>query len=253
MAVPVDARLWKFKVGCLITARLFKVADGAVIIGHMIRRLRCNKKDGLACQIRELSWRGTGSLEYTLGMVHVRRRILLLHEIHRGIVNRGSVGERDVSQSPSTSGSGAEDGFLERRSRRFQQDEGLCELRTSISNDNWHQATLAMANKNHGLSNLVQQRRTGSLHCELLIRGVVDELDIGAVEGVKDGIAHGAIAWPLRMKNSLWPQVVILRGGEALLNNLGGISRRLNHHVSRLPWGACSKRLVYEVYLVTLV
>lgn len=110
-----------------------------------------------------------------------------------------------------------------------------------------------MPNKNHGLSNPVQQRRTSILNSMLLIRGAVNKLDVGAVEGIKDGIAHGAIAWPLRMKNSLWPKIVILRGGEALLDNLGGISRRLSHHVSRLPWGACSKRLVHEVYLVTLV
>lgn len=62
-----------------------------------------------------------------------------------------------------------------------------------------------MPNKNHGLSNPVQQRRASILNGKLLIGGVVDKLDVGAVEGIKDGIAHGAIAWPLRMKSSLWP------------------------------------------------
>lgn len=97
MTISVNTCPWQFKVDCLITARLFKVADRAVIIGHMIRSLRSNQKDGLACQVRELSWRGIRSLEYTLGMVLVRRRMCLLHEIHRGNGNRGSVGEWNVS------------------------------------------------------------------------------------------------------------------------------------------------------------
>lgn len=49
VTIPVDACLWQFKVGCLTAARLFEVLDRAVIIGHMIRRLRSNQKDGLAC------------------------------------------------------------------------------------------------------------------------------------------------------------------------------------------------------------
>lgn len=71
-------------------------------------------------------------------MVLVRRRIYLLYKIHSGNVDRGCISERNVSQSPSTSRSGAEDGFLERRSSRFQEDERLGELGTSIGNDNGH-------------------------------------------------------------------------------------------------------------------
>lgn len=153
-------------------------------------------------------------------MVLIRSRIDLLHEVHSGNGDRGRVGELNVSQSPGTSGSGAEDGFSERRPGGLQQDQSLGELGTSIGNDNGHYAALAVANENHGLANLVQQRGTGILNRGLLVDSVINELDVGAVESVKDGIAHGAIAWPLRVQSGLWPQIVVLDGGETLLDYL---------------------------------
>ena len=91
------------------------------------------------------------------------------------------------------------------------------------------------------------------LHGRLLQRVVADELDVGAVESVEDGVAHDAGAGPLRVVGGLWPETVVSRRGEALLNQLRRVRRRAIGAVSGLPGRAGAKRLVDDVNLVAIL
>lgn len=253
MTIAVDAGLTKLEVLGLGAASLLEEANGAVVVGSMIGSLRGDQEDRLAGQVDEpAGGRGRG-LEHALNVIIVSGSVTGLDEVGGGVGHSRRVGDGDISQTPRSAGLGAEDGLAERGAGGLEQDEGLGELGTGISNEDWHEAALAVANQNHRLADLVEEGGAGILNSGLLVGGVVDELDVGAVEGVEVAIAHDTRAGPLGVLASLGPQHVVLDGGEALLNDLGRVGGRLGGAIRGHPGGTTAQRLVDDVDLVALL
>ena len=76
-------------------------------------------------------------------------------------------------------------------------------------------ATLAVCNHDCG-TDFVEQGRVAGVVVEGLQRGVVLDGDLGGVEGVEDGVAGEAGAWPLGMERGLGVGWEVLWCGELL-------------------------------------
>lgn len=223
VAVAVEAGLAELEVLRLAAAGLQQELDAAVVVGSVVGRLRGDEEDGLVGEVDELARGGGLSLEHALDVVLTLGRVGLLDEVGCGIGDLGGVGDGDVGETVGAGGLVAEDSLLEGRAGGLEQNEGLGQLGAGIGDDDGHEAALAVTENDGGSADLVEEGGTGGLDGCLLVGGIVDELNIGAVEGIKDLVTHHAGTGPLGVVHGLGPEHILLDGGEALLDDLGGV------------------------------
>lgn len=253
MSVTVDANLTKLNVLGLGATSLLKVASNAVVVGHVIRSLRGQEEDRLLSKVDETTRCRLLSLKDALDEVLATAGLDLLDEIGGGVGDGRAVDEGDVSQTVGTRGLGAEDGVSEWRTRRLKKDQALGELGAGISDKNGHHTTLAMSKEDNRLANLVKKGSTSSLDGLLLVGGIVDELDIGSIEGVKDRVSSLAGTRPLGMLLSLGPEIELLHGSKALLDDLCRVCGGLGSTGEGRPCRSSSEGLIDDINFVALV
>lgn len=249
----MDANLTKLNVLGLGATSLLKVASNAVVVRHVIRSLRGDEEDRLLGKVDKTARCRLLGLEDTLDEVLATAGLDLLDEIGGGVCDGRAVDEGNVGQTVGARGLGAEDGVSEGRTRGLKKDEALCELGAGISDKNGHHTTLAVAKEDNRLANLVQKGSTGSLDGLLLVGGVVDELDVGSIEGVKDRVTSLAGTRPLGVLLSLGPQVELLHGSEALLDDLCRVCGGLGSTSEGRPCRSSSEGLIDDINFVALV
>lgn len=227
VSVAADAGLSKLEVLSLGAASLAKEVGSTVVVGHVVGRLGSEDEDGLALQVDQTTRRRLAGLKNALNKVVTSAGLDLLNQVGGRVRDRGAVGEGDVSQTVGAGSLGAEDGVPEGRASGLKKNETLSESRAGVRDKNGHDTTLAVADKDDGSANLVEEGSASILDCGLLVGGIVDELNIGHVESVKDGVTPHTSSRPLGVLGSLGPEVEVLARSEALLNNLGRVGRGL--------------------------
>jgi hypothetical protein len=253
VSIAVDANLTKLDVLGLGATCLLEVTSNAVVIRHVIRSLRGDEEDGLLGKVDETARGRLLGLEDTLDEVLATAGLDLLDEIGGGVGDGRAVDEGNVSQTVGAGGLGAEDGVSEGRTRGFKKDEALGELGAGISDKNGHHTTLAVTKEDNRLANLVKKGSTSSLDGLLLVCGIVDKLDVGSIEGVKDRVSSLAGTRPLGVLLRLGPQVELLHGSEALLDDLGRVCGGLGSTGEGRPCRSSSEGLIDNINFVALV
>jgi hypothetical protein len=249
----MDANLAKLNVLGLGATSLLKVTGNAVVVGHMIGSLRSEEENRLAGKVDETTGCRLLGLKDALDEVLATAGLNLLDEISGGVGDGRAVDEGNVSQTVGTRCLGAEDGVSEGRTRRLKKDQALGELGASISDENGHHTALAVAKEDNRLANLVEKGSTSSLDGLLLVGSIVDELDVGSIEGVKDRVSSLAGTRPLGVLLSLGPKLVVLHGSEALLDDLRRVRRGLGCTSEGRPCRSSSEGLIDDINFIALV